>query len=147
MRIYLYVCIGNALWVDDLKLQALPSPAYYVIVPIVNKAPGDINMNLKYEGQTIILLQGVPLYCKDNSYLVDEITLREWFLFAIIEDDVSLNRYHDNVFDAKESIKPYDRRIREISSTLFLEYDGSAMTGQRLLIGMYHLKHIEIVIG
>jgi hypothetical protein len=84
---YFYDETGAAFWIDDLVLQAKPSPSRYCIVPKVKRVPFDIGIDPKYEGQTSFMVRGVPLKAKDERTMVEKDTLREWIITAIVEED------------------------------------------------------------
>jgi hypothetical protein len=125
--------VGTALWLDDLKSQALTSPAFYVVVPIANRIPHDIANDPQYEGQTILIAQDVPLYCIDGSYPVDQVTLKEWMLYAIIEDDHTMAPFHEAVAAERARLIPLDKNLRQIANTKYVEFNGQPMVGERLL--------------
>jgi hypothetical protein len=58
---------GKVLWMDDMKMQAKPDPMYYIIVPIKQHYPADVYENPQYEGQSTLMLSGIPLYCRGTA--------------------------------------------------------------------------------
>ena len=123
---------NEAFWLEDLKGKSKPKPMYYVIIPIHNKIPTDIHEEPKYQGQAILTIKNVPLMCKDDYTPVDPSSLREWFVFAVLEEDRTLDIYHDNIQNLKEKIPIIIKKLKDVSRMDFLNADGSIMSGTRL---------------
>lgn len=122
---------GSPLWMNDLLLKGIPSPNFYSIVSKVRRFPQDIRVDPHYEGQTIFMISNVPIKSKDESTLVDEATLREWILCAILEEDPKIRPFEKDIKDAEEMLKLVDKRIKAVSKLEFKEEDGSVMNDQK----------------
>ena len=102
---YFYDNHGIAFWMEDMLLTAQPVPCYYSIVPIIRRVAFDVKQDPKYEGQTLIMLTSIPLKAKDNITPVKIDTVREWILFAIVEEDPYSKPFVRDIERFKELIK------------------------------------------
>jgi hypothetical protein len=118
---------GTAIWIDDMLLRALPDPAYYIIVPRMKRKAFDVRADPTYDGQTTFMVSDVPLQCKDGMTPVDIATLKEWFIYAINEEDPNLKSSKTAIEEAKEFITAIDKKIRGVPKIQFRDGDGRVM--------------------
>lgn len=128
---YCYDSTGEVMWLQDLQLNAKAPPEYYVLVPLLLRSPYDICEDFKYEGQTCFIIQYVPYYARDEQTLVDEETLRQFLLFAILEEDPFVPPILQQIENQKSKIKDTDRRLKQIVKQEFLEPDGKEMLPEK----------------
>jgi hypothetical protein len=94
------------------------------------------------------MIEWVPLKCRDEKTLVsrhlnnffvtlntalivvllqvDEASLRDWILFAMIEEDPGARRYHDDMHKIDLLIDSIDANMLKIPKLEFLDEDGKA---------------------
>lgn len=96
--------------------------------PEVLRTPMDIRKNPKFDGQTVFLITYVPLKCKDERTPVDPLALREWMLFALVEEDPFAKKFHIEIDRYKLLMEEVDQQIVRIPRMLFLNPDGSKMS-------------------
>jgi hypothetical protein len=118
---------GTAIWMEDMLLRALPDPAYYIIVPRMRRKAYDVREDPTYDGQTMFMVTDVPLQCKDGRTPVDMDTIKEWFLFAINEEDPNLKSSKAAIQEAKEFIAAIDKKIRGVPKIVFRDGDGRVL--------------------
>ena len=122
---------GSPLWIQDMLLKALPLPCFYIVVPKIKRSPKDIKDDVHFEGQTVMMVKNVPLKSKDEQTVVDAMTLREWFLCAIVEEDPKIAPFHRAIDETKEVIKQVDKKIKAVAKMEFFEEDGSVMSNKK----------------
>lgn len=126
---YVYDNTGAGMLIEDMFTQALPPPVFYVIVPERLIEPFDIMAFTNYDGQTGVFIRYVPLTCEDRSVEVDEITLREWILFAIMESDSTLQPFLDDIERSKRKLKEIQREIKSTEKKTFYDSGGNIIEG------------------
>eukprot|EP01032_Pedospumella_encystans_P022867 gene22867-25899_t len=92
--------------------------------PEVLRKPQDIRDDPRYEGQTQFMIDWVPMKCRDEKTPVDEISLREWILFAVVEEDPASKVYYDDIAKINKLIDGIDFNLLKIPKLEFLDQDG-----------------------
>jgi hypothetical protein len=62
--------------------------------------------------------------CRDEKTQVDEASIRDWILFAIIEEDPGAKRYHDDMDKINHLIDSIDTNMLKIPKLEFLDENG-----------------------
>eukprot|EP01038_Epipyxis_sp_PR26KG_P013712 gene13712-18392_t len=91
----------------------------------VIRIPEDIREDPRYEGQTSFLLKGVPMHCQDGKSDVNSDTIREWILFAIIEEDPYSKFFFKKMKDIDDRLAVIDHNIKMIPTLNFLDENGA----------------------
>jgi hypothetical protein len=86
--------------------------------------PEDIRLDPKYAGQTEILLKFVPLRTSDESTDVDAVTLREWVIYAIVEEDPLSQQFFDRIQRLNEVIADIESNIKKVPHISFYDENG-----------------------
>jgi hypothetical protein len=73
----------------------------------------------------------VPFYARDESTFVDAEALRQWLLFAILEEDPFVPPILEQIERQKGKIKDVDRRLKAVVKQEFLEPDGKEMLPEK----------------
>ena len=128
---YFYDNTGEVVWMEDMLLTSKPAPAFYVVVAMVLRQPFDICTDMHYDGQTAFVLQYVPKYARDESTPVEEDTLREWLIFAILELDPFVPPIKEAIEKQRGKIKDVDHKLKVVAKQEFLEPDGKAMLPEK----------------
>jgi hypothetical protein len=128
---FFYDSNGVPIWMEDLLINAQPTPNFYTIVPEVKRFPTDIRIDPQYEGQTAFLVKQVPLKSKDEETTVDEKTIREWMVCAIVEEDPLTAPLASKLEPVKEIIKEIDKKIKKVSKMVFLDEEGQPMKDEK----------------
>lgn len=84
------------------------------------RAPDDIRKDPKFEGQTSFMLKYVPLKSVDESTTVGEDTLREYLIYALLEEDPVVKKFQESFDLFKERLAAVDRKIKAISKMQFV---------------------------
>ena len=92
--------------------------------PEILRKPEDIREDARYEGQTTIMVTWVPIKCRDEVTLVDESALREWILFAAVEEDDGLLVYYEDIDKINKVIGEIDKHMKKIPQLEFVDDDG-----------------------
>jgi hypothetical protein len=86
--------------------------------------PEDIRLDPKYGGQTEILLKFVPLKCIDESTDVLADTLREWIVYAIVEEDPLSQGFFDKIQRFNEVIAEIESNMKKVPHLSFYDENG-----------------------
>lgn len=97
-------------------------PDYY-------RKPVDIRADAKYEGGTAILLDLVPNCCIDEETKVEEVTIREYIVFAIIEEDPFVHKFNKKIAGIIAKIDEINKRISGIPQMLLFAADMKTLLG------------------
>jgi len=124
---FFYDETGVPIWMEDLLLKAQPTPSFYTIVPQVKRFPSDVRTDPKYEGQTIFMITQVPVKAKDEMTVVDQITMREWLMAALLEEDPYSKPLQAKLQPVRDLIKEIDKKIKGIAKIVFYDDDGKVM--------------------
>lgn len=89
--------------------------------PEVFRVPEDIRLDPKYEGQTVFMMEGVPLRSIDGVTPVDTTSLRDWIIFALVEDDPMTQPYNNRMGRIIRELDEIDAIIGKIPTLLFLD--------------------------
>lgn len=124
---YLYDSSGTAHWMDDMLKTGMPDPEVYYIVPEVQRMPEDIGHDDHYEGQTVFMIERVPMKCKDESTVVDERTIKEYLICALLEEDPYSKPFFDNMARIREDIAAIDKKIKQVPKIEFNDDEGNPL--------------------
>ena len=124
---FFYDSTGVPIWMEDLLIQGQGTPNFYTIVPQVKRFPFDIKENPKYEGQSAFLIKQVPLKSKDEKTPVVEDTIREWVVFALVEEDPLTAPLAAKLPPVQEIIKEIDKKIKGVSKMVFLDEEDNPL--------------------
>ncbi len=87
--------------------------------------PEDIRLDPRYGGQTEVLLKFVPLRCVDESTDLDVATLREWVVYAIVEEDPASQRFFDSIQRYNDLIAEVEANMKKIPKLNFYDENGN----------------------
>jgi hypothetical protein len=90
--------------------------------------PEDIRNDPKYAGATEILLKFVPLRCIDESTEVDSAAIREWLIYAIVEEDPSSQIFFERIQRYNELIVEIEANMKKIPKLQFFDEKGRLKT-------------------
>jgi hypothetical protein len=125
---YLYDSSGTAYWMEDMLTMGMPDPEVYYIVPRVRRLPEDINKDPRFEGQSVFMISGVPLKCKDEETNVNAAAIKEYIITALLEVDPYSVPFYTNIEKIKAEIKEVDKKIKSIPKIVFTNDNGDPMT-------------------
>jgi hypothetical protein len=81
----------------EMLRDGMPDPEVYYIVPKVKRTPIDINIDPHYEGQSCFMITRVPFKSKDEATLVDEVSIKEYLICALLEEDPYSRPFYENI--------------------------------------------------
>lgn len=73
----------------------------------------------------------VPFYARDETTFVDAEALKQWLIFAILEEDPFVPPILDQIERQKNKIKDVDKRLKNVVRQEFLEPDGKEMLPEK----------------
>jgi hypothetical protein len=86
--------------------------------------PEDIRNDPKYAGSTEILLKCVPLRCIDESTEVDSTAIREWLIYAVVEEDPASQVFFERIQRYNELIQEIEANMKKIPKLQFFDESG-----------------------
>lgn len=92
--------------------------------PEVLRKPEDVRDDPRFAGQTEIMVTWVPIKCRDEKTVVDESALREWILFAAVEEDDGMLVYYEDIDKINKVIGEIDKHLKKIPNLEFVKDDG-----------------------
>ncbi len=97
----------------------------------VLRKPEDIRDDPHYGGETEVLLKFVPLKCIDEKTVVDSDTLREWVIYAIVEEDPYAQKYFDHIERLNERLADIDKQLRKVPKIEFRDEQGKPLDEEK----------------
>eukprot|EP01031_Cornospumella_fuschlensis_P040446 gene40446-49294_t len=91
------------------------------------RKPDDIREDPKYEGQTQIFLTRVPNHSVDMRREMDAKALREWIIYAVIEEDPYAQRFFDEIHKLTKIIADVEKNLLSIPKLQFFDQNGQPM--------------------
>lgn len=101
------------------------------LAPEILRKPEDIRNDLRFNGDTEVIIKFVPLKCIDEVTLVDDITIREWIIFAIVEEDPYAQHYFHDIQRLHEKIEDVDKNLKRIPKLEFRDEQGKPLPEEK----------------
>jgi hypothetical protein len=124
---YFYDNNGVAFWMDTLMMDAQPEPAIYYVVPKIIRPLEDVNDDPTYQGQSMLIFQGVPLKTVNGETTVDSTAIREYIMQAITEVDPTITKIQQQIHDIEKEITDIAKKMKKVSQQVFYKTDGTLM--------------------
>lgn len=95
------------------------------------RKPIDIRETTTYEGATKVFLTKVPLRCNSERYDVSAEALREWIIYAVIEEDPQAQILFEKIQSLTETIDEIEENLKKIPKLQFMDELGEPLNEEK----------------